>query len=134
MSHTTFAYPYIGVLLALIMSIAIFGGLLHLQHKISNAIAKKDREKLKLAPYECGVTPNKQSNTISSQFFLLALLFILFDIEVIFMIPWAIDFKLFRDFGLGGFVFFEMLSFLALLIVGFVYAWKKGALQWQSIK
>ena len=66
MSHTTFAYPYIGVLLALIMSIAVFGGLLHLQHKISNAIAKKDREKLKLAPYECGVTPNKQSNTISS--------------------------------------------------------------------
>lgn len=134
MSHITFAYPYIGVLLALVISVVFFSGLLYVQHKVSSGLAKKDREKLKLAPYECGVTPNKQSNTISSQFFLLALLFILFDIEVIFMIPWAISFKFFRDLGLGGFVFFEMLSFLALLIIGFVYAWKKGALQWQSIK
>ncbi|WP_220708261.1 NAD(P)H-quinone oxidoreductase subunit 3, partial [Helicobacter cinaedi] len=94
----------------------------------------KDREKLKLSTYECGPTPNKQQNRISTHFFILALLFILFDIEVIFMIPWAIDFKYFTYIGLGNFVFFEMLSFIAFLVVGFIYAWKKGALSWQSIK
>ncbi|WP_066388918.1 NAD(P)H-quinone oxidoreductase subunit 3 [Helicobacter himalayensis] len=134
MTHSTFAYPYLGVLLLLIVAVVAFSGTLYLQRIISRALAKKDREKLKLSPYESGVLPNMQKNTISAHFFLLALLFILFDIEVIFMIPWAIDFKLFKSLGLGGFIAFEMLSFVALLVLGFVYAWKKGALKWQNTK
>ena len=107
---------------------------LRLQRILSRKLAKKDREKLKLSTYECGPTPTRQPNKISTHFFILALLFVLFDIEVIFMIPWAIDFKLFTYIGLGNFVFFEMLSFIALLVIGFIYAWKKGALSWQNIK
>ena len=71
----------------------------------------------------------KQPNTISVQFYLIALLFILFDVEIIFMFPWAVDFK-----ALGWFGLVEMILFILLLAIGFVYAWKKGALEWHSIK
>lgn len=59
----------------------------------------------------------------------MALLFILFDVEIIFMFPWAVDFQV-----LGMFGFVEMILFIFLLLIGFVYAWRKGALQWQSMK
>ncbi len=59
---------------------------------------------------------------------MVALLFILFDVEIIFMVPWAVNFKI-----LGMFGFVEMLIFIFLLSIGFVYAWRKGALQWQSL-
>ena len=134
MSHSVFEHPYFGVFVLFVLTSVAFTLTLRLQRIISRKMAKKDREKLKLSTYECGPTPNKQQNRISTHFFILALLFILFDIEVIFMIPWVIDFKSFTYMGLGGFVFFEMLSFVAFLIVGFIYAWKKGALSWQSIK
>ena len=77
----------------------------------------------------CGVEVTKQPNKISTQFYLVALLFILFDVEIIFMFPWAINFK-----ALGWFGFIEMLMFLLILAIGFLYAWKKGALEWHSIK
>ena len=92
-------------------------------------LARLDTEKLKCAIYECGPLPNKQPNKISAQFYLMALLFILFDVEIIFMFPWAVDFRI-----LGMFGFVEMILFIVLLAIGFVYAWKKGALQWHSIK
>jgi len=60
---------------------------------------------------------------------LFALLFLLFDVEIIFMFPWAVDFKV-----LGWFGFAEMLMFIGLLAIGFVYAWKKGALEWHNIR
>jgi NADH-quinone oxidoreductase subunit A len=96
---------------------------------VSRKLAKLDTEKLKLTIYECGPEVTKQPNTISAQFYLIALLFILFDVEIIFMFPWAIDFKL-----LGWFGFAEMILFILLLAIGFIYAWKKGALEWHSIK
>ena len=92
-------------------------------------MARLDTEKLKVAIYECGPEVTKQPNKISAQFYLLALLFILFDVEIIFMFPWAIDFKI-----LGWFGFTEMILFIVLLAIGFIYAWKKGALEWHSIK
>ena len=60
---------------------------------------------------------------------MVAVLFILFDVEIIFMFPWAVDFKILGIFGLV-----EMVLFIVLLTIGFVYAWKKGALDWQSIR
>lgn len=134
MSHSSFIYPYFGAFVLFALTCVAFNLTLRLQRFLSRKMAKKDREKLKLSTYECGPTPNKQQNRISTHFFILALLFILFDIEVIFMVPWAIDFKFFAHIGLGGFVFIEMLSFIGLLVIGFIYAWKKGALSWQSIK
>ena len=86
-------------------------------------------EKLKTTLYECGPEVTKQPNSISTQFYLTALLFILFDVEIIFMFPWAINFKI-----LGWFGFVEMILFITLLAIGFLYAWKKGALEWHSIK
>ena len=129
MSHSTFAYQYFGVFMLFIITFVAFGITSLLQRIISTKFASKRREKLKVSPYEGGVIPSKQQNRISSRYYLIALLFILFDIEILFMFPWAIAFK---ELGLFGFV--EMLLFLSLLMFGFIYAWKKGALSWQSIK
>jgi NADH-quinone oxidoreductase subunit A len=80
----------------------------------------------KLEPYESGITPlGDTRERFSVKFYLVALLFIIFDIETIFLIPWGVTF---RRLGLFGFV--EMLVFIGVLLVGFVYVWKKGALEW----
>ena len=129
MTHINFAHPYFGAFMMFIFSFAIFGGALVLSRFISRKIARLNTEKLKTTIYECGVEVTKQPNKISTQFYLVALLFILFDVEIIFMFPWAINFK-----ALGWFGFIEMLMFLLILAIGFLYAWKKGALEWHSIK
>ena len=129
MTHIDFAHPYFGAFMMFILSFIIFGTALALSRFISRKIARLNTEKLKTTIYECGVEVTKQPNKISTQFYLVALLFILFDVEIIFMFPWAINFK-----SLGWFGFIEMLMFLLVLAIGFLYAWKKGALEWHSIK
>ena len=124
-----FAHPYFGVFMLFVITFIAFSMTLFIQRKLSTRFASKSIEKLKLAQYECGVIPNKQQNRISSRYYIMALLFILFDVEIIFMFPWAVDFKI-----LGMFGFVEMLIFIFLLSIGFIYAWRKGALQWQSLK
>jgi len=80
----------------------------------------------KMDPYESGMIPlGSTRERFSVKFYMVAILFIVFDIETVFMIPWAV---LFRDLGLFGFV--EMLVFIGVLLVGFIYIWKKGALEW----
>ena len=129
MTHVITQHPYYGVFILFVLTTVAFAATLFLARLISRKLAKLDTEKLKLTIYECGPEVTKQPNTISAQFYLIALLFILFDVEIIFMFPWAIDFKL-----LGWFGFTEMILFIVLLAIGFVYAWKKGALEWHSIK
>lgn len=129
MTHIDFAHPYFGAFMMFILSFTIFGTALFLSRFISRKIARLNTEKLKTTIYECGVEVTKQPNKISTQFYLVALLFILFDVEIIFMFPWAINFKTLAWFG-----FVEMLMFLLILAIGFLYAWKKGALEWHSIK
>lgn len=129
MSHSDFAHPYFGVFVFFALTTVAFLATLMITRAISRHIARRDTEKLKLSIYECGPEPSKQPNRLSAQFYLIALLFILFDVEIIFMFPWAVDFK-----PLGWFGFIEMILFIFLLLVGFVYAWKKGALTWHSIK
>ena len=81
----------------------------------------------KSMPYESGMTPyGEGTRRIPVRFYLIAVLFILFDIEVVFFLPWAITFRQLGLFGL-----FEMIVFIAILLVGYVYAWKKGALEWE---
>ncbi|MFZ5809474.1 MAG: NADH-quinone oxidoreductase subunit A [Chloroflexota bacterium] len=81
----------------------------------------------KSLPYESGMTPfGPGTRRMPVRFYLVAVLFILFDIEVIFFLPWAI---VFRKLGLFGLI--EMLIFVGVLVVGFVYAWEKGALEWE---
>lgn len=129
MSHSDFAHPYFGVFFLFVFSIVAFVLVGLLSRIVGNSFARKSEEKLKLAPYECGPLPNKQSNRISARFFVVALLFILFDIEILFMFPWALDVKILGIFGLLG-----MLFFIAVLAIGFIYEWKKGALEWQQIQ
>ena len=129
MTHVITEHAYFGVFVLFALTAVAFPATLYLARLVSRKMAKLDTEKLKLSIYECGPEVTKQPNTISVQFYLIALLFILFDVEIIFMFPWAIDFKL-----LGWFGFVEMILFILLLAIGFVYAWKKGALEWHSIK
>lgn len=78
-------------------------------------------------PYESGIRPfGPGRRRVPVHFYLIAVLFILFDIEIIFMLPWAVVLK-----GLGTFALVEMGIFVAVLLVGYVYAWKKGALEWE---
>jgi NADH-quinone oxidoreductase subunit A len=81
----------------------------------------------KSMPYESGMAPyGEGTRRMPVRFYLIAVLFILFDIEVIFFLPWAITF---RQLGLFGLI--EMIIFIVILLVGYVYAWKKGALEWE---
>ena len=82
---------------------------------------------VKSMPYESGMPPiGEGTRRVPVRFYLIAVLFILFDIEVIFFLPWAV---VFRQLGLFGLI--EMLIFIVILLVGYVYAWKKGALEWE---
>ncbi|WP_201351910.1 NAD(P)H-quinone oxidoreductase subunit 3 [Hydrogenimonas urashimensis] len=129
MTHMAVDHPYFGAFLLLLITFGAFSFTIFAARFVSRKLARLDTEKLKLTIYECGPEVTKQPNTISAQFYLFALLFILFDVEIIFMFPWAIDFKV-----LGWFGFVEMILFIVLLAIGFIYAWKKGALEWHSIK
>ena len=81
----------------------------------------------KQAPYECGMQPvGTARERFSVKFYLVAMLFLLFDIEAVFLFPWAV---VYRDLKL--FVFLEMLLFIAIVLAGYVYVWKKGALEWE---
>lgn len=81
----------------------------------------------KEAPYECGMQPvGTARERFSVKFYLVAMLFLLFDIEAVFLFPWAV---VYRDLKLFG--FFEMLLFIAVVLAGYIYVWKKGALEWE---
>ena len=82
----------------------------------------------KLAPYECGIVPERlpKGERFSVKFYVVAMLFVIFDVETIFLFPWAVAF---RQLGLFGLI--EMAVFIALVFVAYVYVWKKGGLDWQ---
>jgi len=81
----------------------------------------------KLSPYECGIEPvGTAREQFSVKFYLVAMLFIIFDMEIVFLYPWAVVFKQLKLFGLAA-----MGTFLLVLLVGYVYVWKKGGLEWE---
>ncbi len=87
----------------------------------------KKKTEAKMMPYESGMNPiGPGTRRMPVRFYLIAVLFILFDIEIVFFLPWAI---VFRRLGLFGLI--EMAIFIAILLVGYFYAWKKGALEWE---
>jgi len=93
----------------------------------STLIGEKKYSKLKMAPYECGCEPvGTARERFPIKFYLIAMLFILFDIEAVFLYPWAV---LYKKLGLFGLV--EMGVFIVILFVGYIYVWKKGALEWE---
>lgn len=128
------ANAYFGVFILFVLSFFAFNWTLKIQHFVSKKISSSKGDKLKFSAYECGPTPLKQQVRLSNNFFVIALLFVLFDVEVVFMIPWAMIYKTFVSEGLGGLVFIEMVSFIVMLALGLIYAYKKGALSWQPIR
>ena len=93
----------------------------------THLLGPKRKSKIKLEAFECGIESHGNARVpFSVKYFLVAILFVLFDVEVIFMYPWAVNFK---SLGIQGLI--EMLIFMALLLTGFFYIIKKGALKWE---
>lgn len=113
---------YAPVLIHLLV-VAFVAGVLVL---LSTAVGQKKSSVTKTMPYECGMVPiGDAREPLSVRFYLVAMIFILFDVEAIFLFPWAVVSKQLRWFG-----FVEMFLFLVVIFAGYVYAWKKGALDW----
>jgi NADH-quinone oxidoreductase subunit A len=113
--------PYFPVLLVLVAGIAL-GAILS---GLATFIGPKRYNKVKFEPFECGVPAVSQRDKMSVKFYLTAILFILFDIETVFLYLWATTFK-----ELGWFGIYEILVFMAILVAGYVYVVKRGALEW----
>jgi|YelNatPaOPRAMG01_1025707.scaffolds.fasta_scaffold08204_2 NADH-quinone oxidoreductase subunit A len=113
---------YVPILLFLLVAIG-FGAI---SLTVGKLIRPKNPYKDKNAPYECGVPPiNDARERFSIRYYVIAMLFLVFDVEVVFLYPWAVDFS---RLGLFGLV--EMMIFIFILLIGYVYAWKKEALEW----
>ncbi|MFZ4986076.1 MAG: NADH-quinone oxidoreductase subunit A [Blastocatellia bacterium] len=98
---------------------------------LSHLVGRRRDTRAKLMPYECGMDPvGSAHQRFSVKFYLVAMLFILFDIEAIFLVPWAVVFRGLIDRLSRPFVFLEMMIFIAVLFVGYVYVWKKGLFEW----
>ena len=114
---------YIPILMFLLAAIAFAGSTILL----SSLIVPRRKNRVKMSDYECGVEPvGDARERFSIKFYLVAVLFILFDIEAVFLYPWAVAF---RQLGLYGLV--EMLLFIGVLLIGYVYVLKKRALEWE---
>jgi NADH-quinone oxidoreductase subunit A len=95
---------------------------------LSYLIGQHKANKSKMSPYECGMEPiGDIRQRFSVKFYLVAMLFILFDVEAVFLYPWAI---LLRDLKMFG--FWDMMTYVAIILVGFIYVWKKGVLDWNK--
>jgi NADH-quinone oxidoreductase subunit A len=114
---------YLPVLLFIIVGILIGGALL----LIGSFVSPNRPDPEKLSPYECGFEAFEDARMkFDVRYYLIAILFILFDLEIAFLFPWAVVLP-----EIGGFGFWSMMIFLGILIIGFIYEWKKGALEWE---
>jgi NADH-quinone oxidoreductase subunit A len=119
---TTLAQTWFPVLIQALLAMVISAALVTL----SFVVGRKLKNKVKDMPYECGISPTGDAqHRFSVRFYLVAMMFILFDIEAIFLYPWAVVFKQLKMFG-----FLEMLTFVILILAGFFFIWKKGVLDW----
>lgn len=120
---------YLPILLMFIVAVGFAAG----NVLLSQLVGQRKRTRTKLMPYECGKDPvGSARERFSVKFYLIAMLFILFDIEVIFLVPWAVIFKDFLKNGQGNLIYVEMMLFVALLLVGYIYVVKKGAFDWSE--
>jgi NADH-quinone oxidoreductase subunit A len=119
---------YLGLTIFFILATAIGMVLL----VINRLLAPKTPEPYEGYPYECGVPLYDKTTwtTIDQKYYLLGLLLVLFDLESAFVFPWAVIFREIAQVA-PGFILTEMFFFLGILILGYIYAWKKGALKWQ---
>jgi len=120
--NSTYLDSYGPLLLMLILAAGLSGAII----VVSVLLGKRKPSPVKDQPYECGVRPvGDARNPFSVQFYMVALVFILFDIEAIFLYPWALVYRELKVFG-----FVEMVLYIIILMVGYIFLWKKGALDW----
>ena len=119
---------YLPVLLQIVVAIGFAGSAL----LVSVLVGKTGkRTRAKDMPYECGMIPQGEAPPrFSVKFYLVAMLFILFDLEIVFMYPWAVVYR--EEIKHGTTIFWSMFSFISILMVGYIYAIKKGALDWRK--
>jgi NADH-quinone oxidoreductase subunit A len=123
---TTPAEIWFPVLVQVVLAMVIAAALVTLSY----VIGRKVKNRVKDMPYECGIAPTGDARQrFSVKFYLVAMLFILFDIEAIFLYPWVVVYK-----QLKMFAFLEMLTFVVLILAGFFFIWKKGVLDWAHDK
>jgi NADH-quinone oxidoreductase subunit A len=116
------SYIPIGLMIVFALAFGIF------MSKASEIFGPKNSTEQKLTTYESGMEPIRSAHErITVKYYLVAMLFIIFDIEVVFLYPWAVNF---RELGMSGFI--EMLVFIVILFAGYIYVWKKGALDWSA--
>jgi NADH-quinone oxidoreductase subunit A len=122
---------YIPVLMLILVAVALTGGMLG----GSVLLGQRGRQsRIKNTAYECGMIPVGEGHArLSVKFYLVAMLFILFDIEVVFLYPWAVVYRsMLADPATANLIFFSMLSFLGILFIGYLYALKKRAFDWRG--
>lgn len=120
----SYAETYFPVLVQILIAIAVAAGMIG----ASAVLGRRVKDPVKSSPYESGMKPvGNARERFSVKFYLVAMVFILFDIEAIFLYPWAVIYR-----QLGLFAFFEMLLFIVLVLCGFFYIWKKGVLNWST--
>jgi NADH-quinone oxidoreductase subunit A len=121
---TTYAETWFPVLIQILIALAVASAMIGL----SALLGRRVRDPVKFTPYESGMKPvGNARERFSVKFYLVAMVFILFDIEAIFLYPWAVVYR-----QLKLFAFFEMLLFIVLVLCGFFYIWKKGVLDWST--
>jgi NADH-quinone oxidoreductase subunit A len=121
---TSLTEEYFPVLLQALVAMLLAAGLI----TVSYLLGKRVKNRVKDMPYESGIVPTGDARQrFSVKFYLVGMLFILFDIEAIFLYPWAV---VYRELLMAGFI--EMLIFVVLILSGFFYIWKKGALDWSG--
>ena len=114
---------YVGIALSFLLAGVVAGTMVVL----ASVLGKKKPSTVKSEPFECGMRPfSLPGGKLAIKFYLTAILFILFDVELVFLYPWAV---IYRQLGMVGLV--EMGIFLGILIVGYIYAWDNGALKWK---
>ena len=120
---------YLPILLMFVVAFGFAGG----NVLLSQFVGQRKATRTKTMPYECGKDPvGTARERFSVKFYIIAMIFILFDIELIFLMPWAVVFKTLTEQGLGVLVYVEMMIFVALLLVGYVYILKKGMFEWNE--
>jgi len=113
--------------LAVVVAGGVGFGLVFVSLVMARILSPRQPSRPKGAPYECGMLPvGRNILQVHVRYYLFAILFLIFDVEAVFLFPWAISFL-----GIGEVAFYEMLIFIAILGGGLVYAWKKGVLQWR---
>jgi NADH-quinone oxidoreductase subunit A len=118
---------YLPVLVMMAAGVGIGGAVLLLTTWLGPNLPNKTKD----SPAECGIPVNEfvKKQRVSVRFYLVAILFLLFDVETVFFYPWAVVYK--KLLSQGSFIFFEMLTFVLVLFVGYVYVLRKGALEWE---